>query len=290
MKKIIAVILSAALICCLYGCGKGIKNDKHDKPVQNSVSTPSPSNENINNSDSSESKSTTSSTITTTEKSNSDATTSVTKEIIDNKTTDNSKETTKSPKETIPSEEKEEYVIYGNAEQNMVIYKDIDFGSFDKPHKIGDSVRLRHSDINIGKNDLNKTSFYDYDITFEQILTGKKAEQKLKESCSNFEEEKYLLEDNDIYLIKVNVKYNPDSKINDRLPVDIFVAAVNSQGKYVNVEHRFDDSEYTSKTKNGKVSNWYPVLVPKGENIKPVFVMGSPMEYPGPVAAVYYDK
>lgn len=278
MKKIIAVILSAALICCLYGCGKGIKDDKPDKPVQNSTSTQNPSDKDMNNTDNSESKSETSSTITTTEK------------IIDNKTTDNGKENTESSKVTIPSEEKEEYVIYGNAEQNMVIYKDIDFGSFEKPHKIGDSVRLRHSDINIGKNDLNQINIYDYDITFEQILTGKKAEQKLKESCSNFEDEKYLLQDNDMYLIKVNIKYNPDSEISDRLPVDIYVAAVDSQGKYVNVEHRFDDSQYTNKTKNGKVSNWYPVLVPKGENIKPVFVMGSPVEYPGPVAAVYFDN
>lgn len=290
MKKIIAVILSVTFICCLYGCSKGSESAKHNMPVQNDTSSQNLSDKKIDDIDSSETTSTTNNTITTTEKSNSGATTSVIKEIIDNKTTDNSKENTESPMITIPSEEKEEYVIYGNAEQNMIIYKDIDFGSFENPHKIGDSVRLRHSDINIGKTDLNSTNIYDYDITFEQILTGKKAEQKLKESCSNFDEEKYLFEDNDAYLIKVNVKYNPESKINDRLPVDIYVAAVNSQGKYVNVEHRFDDSQYTNKTENGKVSNWYTVFVPKGEDIKPVFVMGSPMEYPGPVAAVYYDK
>lgn len=251
MKKIIAVILSAVLICCLYGCGKGIKNDN---PIQNSEGTQNQSDNNMND------------------------------------TNSNGKENAESSKGTIPSEEKGEYVIYGNAEQNMLIYKDIDFGSFEKPHKTGDNVRLRHSDINVGKNDLNKINIYDYDITFEQILTGKEAEQKLKESCSNFEDEKYLLQDNDVYLIKVNVKYNPGSKISDRLPVDIYVAAVDFQGKYVNVEHRFDDIQYTNKTKNGEVSNWYTVLAPKGANIKPVFVMGSPMEYPGPVAAVYYDK
>ena len=122
------------------------------------------------------------------------------------------------------------------------------------------------------------------------MLIGKEAEQKLKETCNNFDEEKYLFEDNDVYLIKVNVRYNPKSSIKDRLPIDIYVAAINSQGKYVNVEHRFDDSQYSNKTVNGEISNWYPVFVPKGENIKPVFVVGSPMEYPGPVAAVYYDK
>ena len=107
---------------------------------------------------------------------------------------------------------------------------------------------------------------------------------------TDFDEEKYLFEDNDVYLIKVNVRYNTKSSIKDRLPIDIYVAAVNSQGKYVNVEHRFDDSQYSNKTVNGEISNWYPVFVPKGEDIKPVFVVGSPMEYPGPVAAVYYDK
>lgn len=251
MKKIIAVILSAVLICCLYGCGKGIKNDK---PVQNSEGTQNQSDDNMKNTNSS------------------------------------GKENAESSNATISSESKGEYVIYGSAEQNIVIYKETDFGSFENPHKTGDSVRLRHSDINIGKNNLIKTNIYDYDMTFEQIITGKEAEQKLKESCGNFEDEKYLLKDNDVYLIKVNVKYNSDSKINDRLPVDIYVAAMNSQGKYVNVEHRYDDIQYTNKTKNGEASNWYIVLAPKGENIKPVFVIGSPMEYPGPVAAVYYDK
>lgn len=199
-------------------------------------------------------------------------------------------EKTETLKKTIPFEERGEYVIYGNSEQNLIVYKDTDFGSFENPHKTGDSVRLRHSDINVGSPDLNKIQIYDYDITFEQILDGKEAEQKLKELCGNFDEEKYLIEDNDVYLIKVNVKYNSDSQIKDRLPVDIFVAAVNYEGKYINVEHRLDDSRYSSKTENGEASNWYPVLVPKGERIKPVFAIGSPMEYPGPVAAVYFDK
>lgn len=203
---------------------------------------------------------------------------------------DSSEENSESSKAVVTTEKEDEYVIYGNTKQNIVIYKDIDFGSFEKPHKIGDSVRLRHSDVNIGKTDLIKTNIYDYDVTFEQVLIGKEAEQKLKESCNNFDEEKYLFEDNDVYLIKVNVRYNPKSSIKDRLPIDIYVAAVNSQGRYVNVEHRFDDSQYSNKTVNGEISNWYPVFVPKGEDIKPVFVVGSPMEYPGPVAAVYYDK
>lgn len=203
---------------------------------------------------------------------------------------DSSKENTESSKAAATTEKEDVYAVYGNDEQNLIVYKDTDFGSFEKPHKIGESVRLRHSDVNIGKTDLIKTNIYDYDVTFEQVLTGKEAEQKLKESCSNFDEEKYLFEDNDVYLIKVHIKYNPESKIKDRLPVDINVAAVNSQGKYVSVEHRFDDSQYSNKTVNGEVTNRYPVFVPKGADIKLVFVIGSPMEYPGPVAAVYYDK
>ncbi len=287
MKKIIAVILSMALICCLYGCGKDAANDNKDNSVQNSANTHNISDKYMDATDNSETTSVVNSANTTIPTSNSDTTTLVTKETIEDKVTDNSKEDTKV---TIPSEEKEEYIIYGNTEQNILIHKNIDFGSFEHPHKTGNSVRLRHSDINYGESDLNKSDIYDYDITVEQILTGNKAEQKLKETCSNFNEEKYLLEDNDAYLIKLNLKYNPESKVKDRLPVDIYVAAVNAQGKYVNVEHRFDDNQYSNKTENGQVSNWYAVLVPKGENIKPVFVIGSPMEYPGPVAAVYFEK
>lgn len=188
----------------------------------------------------------------------------------------------------------EKLTVYGTTNQNILVDKKINFGSYNKPHKIGESVRLRHSDINTSGNpdsgsDPDKADIYDYNLTFEQVLTGTMAEQKLKESCSNFEEEKFLFEDNDVYLIRVNVKYNPESKISDRLPTDIYVSAVNSQGKYVAVENRLDDREYTDRTENGEVSNWYPVFVPKGESFESVFVIGDPMSYPGPVATVYYD-
>lgn len=227
MKKLIAFILSASFILCLYGC-----------------------NNNINDEDNAQGS-------------------SVTMDV--------------------PSREEGDFILYGNAEQNILVYNAMDPGSFQQPHRIGDSVRLRHSDINIGQTDPDNVDIYDYNLTFAQMLTGKEAEQKLKESCNNFDEEKYLLEENDLYLIQVNVKYNAESAIKDRLPVDIYVAAVNSQGNFVNAEHRFDDSSYNSNTENGEVSNWYPVLTPKGEEMKPVFVIGSPMEYPGPVVTVYYD-
>lgn len=184
----------------------------------------------------------------------------------------------------------DDYTVYGSSDQNILIHKDTDFGSYNEPHKIGDIVRLRHSNIiTDGNSDSNKSDIYDYNLTFEQVLTGSEAEQKLKEICSNFDDEKFLFEDNDAYLIKVNVKYNSESKIKDSLPGDIYVSAVNSQGQYIAVEDRFNNSEYNSKTENGEVSNWYSVFIPKGEAFKPVFVIGDPMSYPGPVANVYYD-
>lgn len=185
---------------------------------------------------------------------------------------------------------KDEYVQYGSSDQYILIHKDTDFGAYNEPHKTGDIVRLRHSNIiTDGNSNTNKSDIYDYNLTFEQVLTGSEAEQKLKEICSNFDDEKFLFEDNDAYLIKVNVKYNSESKIKDSLPGDIYVSAVNSQGEYVAVEDRFNNSEYNSKTENGEVSNWYSVFIPKGEDFKPVFVIGDSMSYPGSVANVYYD-
>ncbi len=193
---------------------------------------------------------------------------------------------TEEMKNLIPTEEKGEYISYGVPEQNMLIHKDIDLGTFEKPHKLEESVRLRHTDI----NSTDTINYYDYNVTFEQILEGKKAEQKLKETCTNFEAAKYALVENDLYLIKVNINYNPESKIKNRLPIDIDVAAVNSRGIYISDESHFANSQYTNETVNGKVSNWYPLLVPKGVDFKPVFVMGDPMVYPGAVAAVYFEK
>ena len=200
----------------------------------------------------------------------------------------NGKESTDNKDEKVRYKEK--YDLHGRTEQYILIHKDTNFGSYQNAHKIGDSVRLRHSNIiTDGNSDPDKHDIYDYNLTFEQVLTGTQAEQKLKETCSNFDDEKFLFEDNDAYLIKVNVKYNAGSKIRDSLPIDIYVSAVNSQGKNIAVEHRFSNSEYSSKTENGEVSNWYPVFIPKGEEFKAVFVIGDPMVYPGPVAKVYYD-
>ncbi|MCM1544816.1 MAG: hypothetical protein NC110_05890 [Ruminococcus sp.] len=212
---------------------------------------------------------------------------------IDNRTsaelTTQSKKTSDQSNPTAPAEEQGDYIIYGTGDQNIFIHKDTDFGSFKNPHKIGDSVRLRHSNINTSSTYLKEAEICDYNLTFEQVLTGEKAEQKIKETAENFDEEKFLLDENDVYLIRVKIKYNPESAISDRKPVDVYVDAVDSEDKFVGVEHRLDNSECTSEAKNGEVSNWYPLFVPKGKQFKAVFVIGDPMAYPGPSAKVYYD-
>lgn len=191
---------------------------------------------------------------------------------------------------TVPTTQISDYILYGHDDQNIIMHKDIDFGTFENPHKIGESVRLRHSEINThNKHNYNEVDFCDYNVKIEEALIGQKAEQKLKEICDNFDEEKFLLEENDLYLLKVKIEYNSESDIKDFLPDPIGVFAVNAKGEYVSVENRCNDSSYRNETENDEVSNWYPLFVPKGEDFKIAFAIGSMMEYPGIIAAVYYD-
>lgn len=191
---------------------------------------------------------------------------------------------------TIPITQTSDYIMYGENDQFIMIHNNIDFGTLKEPHKMGESVRLRHSRIiTSGNNDLNKDVIYDYNVTLTQVLIGPDAKNNLEENCANFYEEKFLFEDNDVYLVEINFKYNVGSDITEYIPSNIFLSAVNSQGEYIAVEHRLSDITYKYKTENGEVSNWYPIFVPKGEKIKLTFVIGSQMEYPGPVAAVYFD-
>ena len=92
---------------------------------------------------------------------------------------DSSKENTESSKAAATTEKEDVYAVYGNDEQNLIVYKDTDFGSFEKPHKIGESVRLRHSNVNINRQSVFYFAFgivlymYFYQvyvIIFKQIL------------------------------------------------------------------------------------------------------------------------
>ncbi len=184
----------------------------------------------------------------------------------------------------------ENYALYGYSDQNILIHRGTAFGSYYDPYVLGESVRLRHSDINMsGSIDPNDVPIYDYNLTFKQALSGDDALKKLKELCTNFDEDKHMLRDNDLYLINIGISYNSESDIKDYLPVAAFLAAVNNNGELVNAESRFNLKSYTNITKNGKASNWYPLLVPNGQDFKAAFVIGNTFEAPGPTEKVYFD-
>lgn len=183
-----------------------------------------------------------------------------------------------------------EYVRYGNAYQYVYVHKDNAYGSFEQPYSIGQSVRLRHSDIiTSGNTSPDKASIYDYNVTVEKVLTGETAKLFIKENYTNFDEEEFLFEDNDVYLARVYIEYNDESEISNHKPVDIFLSAVDSEGNYVATENRLSFSNYKYRTENSSVRNWYPVFVPKGMDVKLAFVIGSQFEAPGAVAAVHFN-
>lgn len=190
----------------------------------------------------------------------------------------------------VPTSESGEYIRYGDENQNLLIYKETDFGSFEKPHKKGESIRIRHSNIiTSGNYSSDKKAVFDYNLTLEKVLSGKDAEKTLDEITTNFDEEKKALENCDLYLLSVNFKYNPESKVKDKLPDSLCFKAVDKDGNYVDAEVRLNTVDYTNETENGEVANWYPLAVPKGTEFRPVAVIGTPMEYPGFVANVYFD-
>ena len=205
---------------------------------------------------------------------------------------DNSAEKTETPKadSSEPAALENAYTKYGTEDQFLYVHKDTDTGSFAQPHQRGERIRLRHSDIHAGKAGAEAVNIYDYNLTLTDVLTGEAAKQKMKENCSNYDEEAYMFEDYDIYLLQLHFKYNNESMVKDHLPVDIYVAAVDAQDTFVNAEYRFDDRSYSNATPQGEVSNWYPVFVKKDATARPVFVIGSPMEYPGAVVKVYLNS
>lgn len=263
LKKLMSLSLTILLVVCFFGCAKKARNVA--EPTQTGSTAPSavPSE------------------AADSEPLSDEPQPSATKESTSSVSEKNKNETSDAPSN------RGDYTLYGSEEQYILVHKDIDFGTFDSPHKVGDSVRMQHSEIITGKQAAETAAIFDYDLTLTQMLTGDDAVQKLKEICSNFDQESYVLENSNLYLLHVSVKYRADSTVKDRLPVDLFAGSVNARGDYVQKEHRFDIDGYTNLTPNGEGGNWYAVVVPNDTAAKPVIAIGSEMEYPGPVAAVY---
>ena len=265
VKKLIALSFVLLLAACFFGCAQKERNVAESTQTGNTVPSAAPSE------------------VAAPEQDSGEPQPSAAKESTSPVSEKNEDETTSDA----PSN-RGDYTLYGSEEQYILVHKDIDFGTFDSPHKAGDSVRMRHSEIITGKQAAETAAIFDYDLMLTQMLTGEDAVQKLQDICSNFEQESYVLENSDLYLLHVSVKYHADSAVKDRLPVDLFAGAVNVRGDYVQKEHRFDIDGYTNLTPNGEGGNWYAVVVPNDTAAKPVIAIGSEMEYPGPVAAVCF--
>ncbi len=188
------------------------------------------------------------------------------------------------------SEADSENLKFGSDDQYILLGKDVATGSYDEPYEIGDTVRVRHSYVNTSATpEAEKNLMYDYNLTVEEVLSGDEAKALLKENCSNYEEEEYMLREYDLYLAKVKIRYNKESDITHQVPIDAFITTVNELNNLLIIDTRFNISSFSSETVNGENSNWYPVLVPKGENVRLAYVIGSMHEYPGPVATVCFD-
>ncbi len=155
-------------------------------------------------------------------------------------------------------------------------------GSFENPYHIGDTIELCHGDS------LHKEKVYNYSITLKQVLKDKEAEEKLKEISSNFDEEKFMLEERDLYLALVHIKFKEESTIKDHLPSNIGMIAINSEGHLFIIDSRFFIPSNDILTENGETVNWYPVLAPKGENVCLTFTVGTPQEAPGIISGVSF--
>ena len=265
VKKLIALSFVLLLTVCFFGCAKKARNVAEPTQTGSTVPSAAPSE------------------AADPEQVSGETQPAATKESTSPVSEKNKDETT-----SAAPWNRDDYTLYGSEVQYILVHKDIDFGTFDSPHKAGDSVRMRHSEINTGKRSAENATIFDYDLTLTQMLTGEDAVQKLKEICSNFEQESYVLENSDLYLLHVDFKYRADSAVKDRLPVDLFAGAVNARGDYVQKEHRFDIDSYTNLTPNGEGSNWYAVVAPKDMAAKPVIAIGSEMEYPISVGCVFF--
>ncbi len=133
-------------------------------------------------------------------------------------------------------------------------------GSFENPYNIGDSARIKHGDIN------QKDVVYDYNASITRILTGKEAEERLKEIASNYEEEKEVLESFDLYLTRVHIKYNEESTVKDRLPTAFGVTAVSGDRQLQFIDPRFNITENSYITADGEYDGWFPVLASKDKD------------------------
>ncbi len=130
-------------------------------------------------------------------------------------------------------------------------------GSFENPYNVGNSARIRHSDIN------QKDVVYDYNASITRILTGTEAEERLKKLSSNYEEEKEALESFDLYLARVHIKYNEESTVKDRLPADLGVTAVRFDKQLQFIDPRFYIPDNVFKAADGEFYFWAPVLAEK---------------------------
>ena len=157
-------------------------------------------------------------------------------------------------------------------------------GSFENPYNVGDSASFRHSDIH------QKDVIYDYNASITRILTGTEAEERLKKLSSNYEEEKEALESFDLYLARVHIKYNEESKVKDRLPTELGVTAVRFDKQLQFIDPRFNIPDNVFKAADGEFYFWVPVLAEKNVSTRWLSItVGTYQGAPGIISGVCFN-
>ena len=157
-------------------------------------------------------------------------------------------------------------------------------GSFENPYNVGDSARIKHSDIH------QKDVVYDYNASITRILTGTEAEERLKQLSSNYEEEKEALESFDLYLTRVHIKYNEESTVKDRLPTELGVTAVRFDKQLQFIDPRFCIPDNVFKASDGEFYFWVPVLAEKNVSTPWLSItVGTYQGAPGIISGVCFN-
>jgi hypothetical protein len=163
-----------------------------------------------------------------------------------------------------------------NGLQLIYVAPDLDYGSYDEPHQLGENIHVEYIDV------WNKK--INIDISFDQIIEGNTAIKKVtellqKQSEKASEEHQNALAVYDIYMIQFTKNSRADSSKNEDYDRP-YIGAANRFGKDISEENL---SAYFFQDEN-----WLEIFVPKGVEFRPAVFIGNPFEAPGLVAAFFF--
>ena len=165
-------------------------------------------------------------------------------------------------------------------EQSLVMISGLEYGTYTKPHALGESVHVGFRDF-WGKN-------IRYDVVFKQVLSGNEAKQKAIAWGATDEEDQEILDEHDIYMVEYQITYDQAGVVD---PISN-IGAVNAQGENVSLDlmlsYFYTTPNFTTTEKGEE--GWATVIVEKGIQCIPALFIGSEMEAPGIVVTFYFAK